>query len=117
MHSSTILAAILTAAGAASAAPRVQRDIYYGISIGAIVSPGLDPQKVLEPVPVEINKLAPCYGDNNDGCSVSELIAQNGTASNVNINQVSKFSILTTPTSVDFVRLTIFSIPLQLLAR
>jgi hypothetical protein len=88
MHSSTLLTTILVAACLASAAPRIQRDQYYGVSIGVIVSPGLDPNKVLEPAPVEINKLTSCYGDNNQGCSVSELIVQNGTASGVDINQI-----------------------------
>jgi hypothetical protein len=88
MHPSTLFTAILAAASLASAAPRIQRDQYYGVSIGVIVSPGLDPNKVLEPAPVEINKLTSCYGDNNQGCSVSELIVQNGTASGVDINQI-----------------------------
>jgi hypothetical protein len=89
MRSSTIFAAILAAASAVSAAPRMRtRSQYYGVSIGVITSAGLDPNKVLEPAPVEINNLTPCYGDNGQGCSVSELIVQNGTASGVNIEQI-----------------------------
>ena len=61
MHSSTIFTAILAAAGAASAAPRMKRDPYYGVSIGVVVSAGLDPNMVVEPAPVEINNLTLCY--------------------------------------------------------
>lgn len=89
MHSSIIFTAILAIAGAVSAAPQIRQDTYYGVSIGVIVSAGLDPNQVLEPAPVEINNLTPCYGNDNQGCSVSELIVQNGTASNVDITQVS----------------------------
>ena len=89
MHTSTIFTTLLAAAGVTSAAPQVKRDTYYGVSIAAIVSAGLDPNKVLEPVPVEINVLTSCSGDNNEGCSVSELVVQNGTASGVDVTQVS----------------------------
>jgi hypothetical protein len=92
MHSSTIISSLFAIIGLACAAPLTQaRQVevpYYGVSIGVITSDGLDPTKVLEPAPVEINKLTPCHGGNNEGCSVSELIVQNGTASNVDIDSI-----------------------------
>jgi len=87
MRCSIITSTILASLAAAS--PLRSRDQYYGVSIGVITSAGNDPNKVLEPAPVELYKLTACYGDNGQGCSVSELIVQNGTASGgLNINQV-----------------------------
>lgn len=82
MRCSTILTTFLTAASLTSAAPRLlprySNGTYYGVSIAVVVSSGLEPNKVIEPMPVEINKYTLCDGDN--GCSVSELMIQNDTA-------------------------------------
>lgn len=79
MHSSTLLTTRIGLASFTSAASAIQQDTihYYGVSISVIVSPGLDPKKVADLAPVEINELTSCYGDNNKRCSVSELIVQN----------------------------------------
>jgi hypothetical protein len=97
MYSSTILTVIAAAAGLASAAPLTQRDTFFGVSIGVVTSAGLDPNKVIEPAPVEINVLTSCVGANNQGCSASELIVQNGTASNVDITQVKQLVSCSNP--------------------
>ncbi len=85
MHSSIILSTLVAITGLTSALPTsiTTRDDtpYYGVSIGVIVSPGLDPTEVLEPAPVQMNVLARCSGDYGDGCSVSKLVVQSGTAS------------------------------------
>lgn len=91
MHSSIIIASLLAIAGLSFAAPlqaHQANTTYYGVSIGVITSSGMDPNKTLEPAPVEINKLTRCYGGDGQGCSASELIVQNGTASNVNIDSI-----------------------------
>ncbi|KAE8448872.1 hypothetical protein EG329_008874 [Mollisiaceae sp. DMI_Dod_QoI] len=87
MRSAILTSALLASLTAAS--PLKSRDQYYGVSIGVVVSLGTDPNKVTEPAPVELYKLSPCYGDDGNGCSVSELVVQNGTASGgLNINQI-----------------------------
>ncbi len=85
MHSSIILSTLIAIAGLTSARPTIPlaRDDtpYYGVSVGVITSPGLDPNEVLEPAPVQLNVLTICNGENGEGCSVSKLILQSGTAS------------------------------------
>ena len=94
MYSASILTTLLTLLAATTAAPTTTLPLhqtqYYGVSIGIIVSPGLSPNKTLEPAPVPINVLTACYGTASQdvGCSVSELIVQNGTASGVDIEMV-----------------------------
>ncbi|KUJ13625.1 uncharacterized protein LY89DRAFT_160958 [Mollisia scopiformis] len=69
--------------------PSQSRDQYYGVSVGVITSPGLDPNKVLEPAPIQLYQLTPCFGDDGRGCSISKLVVQNGTTSGgLNINQI-----------------------------
>jgi hypothetical protein len=73
----------------ATAVPTPQpRATYHGISIGVVVSSDMEPSKIIEPSPVEINKLTPCHDDANNGCSVSQLIVQKDTANNVDENAV-----------------------------
>jgi hypothetical protein len=91
MHSSILTTSILALTSLSLAAPLQARQVekpYYGVSIGVITSPGMDANKTLEPAPVEINKLTRCHGDAGQGCSASELIVQNGTAANVNIDSI-----------------------------
>ena len=84
----SILTAFLIATLAVALPILQPRETYHGISIGVVVSPGMDPSKVIEPAPVEINKLTPCHGNVDEGCSVSQLIVQKGTASNVDEDAV-----------------------------
>jgi hypothetical protein len=90
MHSTTIITALLASMATLTLSAPVPRDTYYGVSINAVVSPGLSPQKVEEPIPVQINTLTPCYGssDQSTGCSVSALILDPSVAINVDINAV-----------------------------
>lgn len=85
MYPSTLLTSLLTGASLISATPTPKpaaRDQYYGVSVAYVVSPGTSPQKVIEPGPIELNKLGVCYGNIAAGdCDVSELAIQNGTAS------------------------------------
>lgn len=87
MHSSTIFTSLVALASIAAATP-IARDTYYGVSVNVITSAGLDPNKVSEPAPVEINKLTQIDCGEGGGCSVSELILDPGVAANVDINTV-----------------------------
>lgn len=87
MHYSIILATLFTIASLAAATP-TPRDIYYGVSVNLITSAGLDPNKVSEPAPVQINTLTPVNCGSGQGCSVSELILDPGVHVNVDINTV-----------------------------
>lgn len=87
MHSTTIFTSLVALASIATATP-TPRDIYYGVSVNVITSAGLDPNKVSEPAPVEINKLTQINCGEGLGCSVSELILDPGVHANVDINAV-----------------------------
>src|SRR3954454_13179868 len=64
MHTSTFIAGIFDIAGIVNAAP-APRDQYYGVSISVVVSSGMNPNKVYESAPVELNKLTLC--NNGEG--------------------------------------------------
>ncbi|KAF8865966.1 hypothetical protein BDZ45DRAFT_668372 [Acephala macrosclerotiorum] len=69
IRSSTIFTSLVALASIAATTP-VARDTYYGVSVNVIASAGLDPSKVSEPAPVEINKLTQLNCGEGSGCSV-----------------------------------------------
>jgi hypothetical protein len=76
MQFSTVtLTTLLALATSITAAPLGKRDEYYGVSVAVITSAGSDPNKVLEPTPIELNKLT-VLGTIDAPASASGLILQ-----------------------------------------
>ncbi|KAF4636812.1 hypothetical protein G7Y89_g1260 [Cudoniella acicularis] len=93
MQLTTFLALAFGFATAATATPILASRQYQGVSIGVVVSPGSfnpgqDRTPIIELMPVQLNVITPCYGIYDGGCGVSELILQQGTATNVDENTV-----------------------------
>ncbi|CZR63537.1 uncharacterized protein PAC_13434 [Phialocephala subalpina] len=91
MRTLLILSSLLATLAVASPLASKPRDQFHGISIGCVTSYGLDPNKVLEPAPVELYTLTPICGQGGYGLGISELIVQNETASGgLNIEQIQR---------------------------
>ena len=80
MHFTTVMTALF---GVLAAAVPVKRQQAYGTSINAIVSSGLDAQKVQEPIPMQFNSLLQL-----DNLPVSGAILDTNATYGVNPRQV-----------------------------
>ncbi|CAL3965723.1 hypothetical protein PZA11_002601 [Diplocarpon coronariae] len=80
MQFKPIITSHLAATSLAIAAPR-PRNTYYGLSLKIQTSSGMDPDRVFEPAPVELNKLTHLGGVN--GVSVSKIIIDANIHSNI----------------------------------
>lgn len=93
MHYSTFVATLAAIVSLATAIPVLAKSstapsTYYGVSVNADVSSGLDTQKVTEPIPIQLNTLTTCHGSTSEGCSVSQLSLDANVHPNVDINAV-----------------------------